>query len=356
MPGATGRACSASTSTSTHGAVLRSSRAGWDVFSAFKQERYFDYELRTPAGTWRHYGSRPRHYSTRVLAGKARHFVREAPTPFFAYVAPFGPHTDNRGPGPKVATPDPRDGRRFHRTPVHLPPNFNRVDRHAPRYWRRQPRVGRRLARLATRRAWATVVSEDRMLRGIYRSLRRRGILGNTVIVFSSDNGYSFGSHRRVAKQCGYEECIHVPLLIRVPGVPRRTVRAVVGNQDIAPTLAALAGVPRPATDGANLIPLMRGRRSSLHRPMLLRNKQTADDKPPSFWGLRTARWKYVAQTNGERQLFDLRRDPHELRNVAGRRPAKERRLERALSRAKRGPGRSADSSRARERSSHRCR
>ena len=304
---------------------------GWDKFAAFKHpERYFGYSLRTNSGDWRKYGSRARHYSTRVLADKARHFVKTSPTPFFAYVAPFGAHRDR---GKEFPTPDPRDKGRFQHARVDLAPNFNRSAKHVPRFWRRQPPVSRHLASVAVRRAWATVLSEDRMLAGLYRALRRRGILGNTVIVFFSDNGYSFGSHRRMGKQCGYEECGRVPFLIRAPGVPHRTVRAVVGNQDIAPTLAALAGVPHPPTDGSSLVSLMKGERSSLHRPVLLQNKRLGhgNDKPPSFWGLRTSRWKFIRQVDGKRELYNLRRDPHELRNLAHSRPKVARRLGRRL-------------------------
>ncbi|MEK6273217.1 MAG: sulfatase-like hydrolase/transferase [Actinomycetota bacterium] len=309
--------------------------AGWDVFSAFKPEGYFDYSLRTPDGDWSHYGFKAKDYSTRVLGSEAQQFVRESPTPFFAYIAPFGPH---RNPGSRFAAPDPRDRYRFQHANVHLPPNFNRIAKHAPRYWRHRDPLGRHAVTLAVRRAWATVLSEDRMLKRLYRTLKERGVLANTVIVFSSDNGYSFGSHRQLAKQCGYEECGHVPFLIRAPGVPPRTVRAVVGNQDIAPTLAALAGVPHPPTDGSSLVPLMRGQKSSLHRPMLLRNKRVSHDKPPSFWGLRTKRWKFVKQTNGERELYNLHHDRGELRNIVAERPEVARRLGRKLARIRHTP------------------
>ena len=307
---------------------------GWDVFSAFgKVTGYFDYRLRTPEGDWEHHGSKARDYSTRVLGNKARQFINTSPTPFFAYIAPYGPHS---GKHSQFATPDPRDRHRFEHARVHLPGNFNRIAKDAPRFWRDRGPVSRRTAIRAQRRAWATLLSEDRMLKMLYGALRSRGVLRNTVIVFFSDNGFSFGSHRWTRKSCAYEECIHVPFLIRAPRMSHRTVRAIVGNQDIAPTLTALAGVPHPRVDGSSLVPLMKGRRSSLHRPMLLRHKSARGEHLPSFWGLRTRDWKFVKQSNGERELYNLRGDPGELRNLARTRRGVARRLARELAQVKR--------------------
>ncbi len=119
--------------------------------------------------------------------------------------------------------------------------------------------------------------------------------------------------------------------MIRAPGVPTRTVRAMVGNQDIAPTLAALAGVEHPPVDGRSLVPLIRGRGSG--HAMLLRTKGMV----PPYWGLRTKRWKFVKHTSGARELYRLSHDPGELQNLADRQHRSVmRRLERRLARLRR--------------------
>lgn len=284
--------------------------AGWDRFSPFTtQAKYYDYKLLTGDHSKR-YGSRHQDYSTRVIARRAGRFIRAAQPPFFAYVAPYGPH---RRRSSELATPDFRDRHLFRHAQVELPSNFNRAAKGAPRWWKRLPPVSRRLVRQTMRAAWATLRSEDRLLRNLVRSLRRKGQLGRTIIVFASDNGYSFGSHRWIYKGCAYEECIHVPLMIRAPGVPARTVRAMVGNQDIAPTLAALAGVEHPPVDGRSLVPLIRGRGSG--HAMLLHTEGMV----PPYWGLRTKRWKFVKHKSGARELYRLSDDPGELQNLADR-------------------------------------
>ena len=139
-------------------------------------------------------------------------------------------------------------------------------------------------------------------------------------IIFLSDNGYSLGSHRNPWKDCAYEECIHLPLWIRWPGVTdgEGDIGALVGSMDVAPTVAEIAGAaPAQGVDGESLVPLLQGAETSLHRPILLRHVKYPR-VAPSFWGLRTERWTYVTYGGGERELYDNESDPHQLRNLAG--------------------------------------
>src|SRR5205823_10039579 len=89
----------------------------------------------------------------------------------------------------------------------------------------------------------------DRGVARLVRTLRTTGQLDNTYIVFTSDNGFHLGQHRMPAgKQTAYEEDIHVPLIVRGPGIPAgSTDSAITGNVDLAPTFAALAGVRAPS-------------------------------------------------------------------------------------------------------------
>src|SRR5262249_26850461 len=86
--------------------------------------------------------------------------------------------------------------------------------------------------------------------------------LDNTYLFFTSDNGFHLGQHRlRPGKQTAYEEDVHVPLLVRGPGIPAgRMVDQLTGEVDLAPTWAELAGVSVPdSVDGRSLVPLLRG-------------------------------------------------------------------------------------------------
>ena len=106
-----------------------------------------------------------------------------------------------------------------------------------------------------------------------------------------------------------------------------RTEDALVSNIDIAPTLARLAGVrPPEETDGSGLGKLLRGERDQVHETVLLRGKQADPphngNQPPSFWGVRTKRFKYVeTEGTGERELYDLKNDPNQEINVVRKFP-----------------------------------
>ena len=288
---------------------------GWDRWSAFTPDAaYYDYTLVSKSGR-RDYGHSPGDYSTDVLARQVDDFIRDSagsPEPFFAYFAPYGPHAPR--------TPAPRDRGAFKDTPVKLPKNFNRVAKGAPRWWQRRPKLDPDEQREATRDQWRTLQSVDDAIGRFLKTLKRSGEYENTLVVFLSDNGYSLGSHRNPWKDCAYEECIHLPLLIRWPGhTNQNSIDSLVGSMDIAPTISEIAGVAPPSSlDGESLVPLIDGQTSSLDRPILLRHVQYPR-VAPSFWGLRTERWTYVTyEASGERELYDDQADPHQLRNLAG--------------------------------------
>src|SRR5690606_28425498 len=97
--------------------------------------------------------------------------------------------------------------------------------------------------------------------------------LDDTYVVFTSDNGFHLGQHRlKAGKQTAFEEDIRVPFLLAGPGVPAdRESDALVGDVDLAPTLAALAGAPTPEfVDGRDLSALWRGDTDESGRGALL--------------------------------------------------------------------------------------
>jgi N-acetylglucosamine-6-sulfatase len=286
---------------------------GWDRWSAFTPDAdYYDYNL-VEDGQTRAYGHRPGDYSTDVLARQVDDFIRDSEDPFFAYFAPYGAHAPR--------TPAPRHRHAFAKAKVKLPQNFNRIAKGAPRWWTKRGRIDAGAMREATRDQWRTLLSVDEAIARFMQTLKRQGESENTVVIFLSDNGYSLGSHRYQWKDCPYEECIKLPLLVRWPGHTdgRESVGALAGSIDIAPTIAEVAGVaPTTSPDGTSLVPLLGGEVSSLNRPVLLRHVQYPH-VPPSFWGVRTERWTYVIYENGERELYDNPRDPHQLRNLADR-------------------------------------
>jgi arylsulfatase A-like enzyme len=93
----------------------------------------------------------------------------------------------------------------------------------------------------------------DELVEGIVQKLDAHGILDNTVIIYTADNGYHIGQHRlQPGKECGYEEDVNVPLIIRGPGIAKNvTSNLVTTHTDLSPTILSLIGeAPRPDFDG----------------------------------------------------------------------------------------------------------
>jgi N-acetylglucosamine-6-sulfatase len=164
----------------------------------------------------------------------------------------------------------------------------------------------------------------DEMLANLVETLEGLGQLENTYIVFSSDNGYHLGHHRlRFGKQTPYEEDIRVPLVVRGPNVPvGQVIEHLTANIDLAPTFAEWAGITAAAfVDGRSLVPLLSGISpvEDIWRQAILleRNTSGRHTPVPAFQAIRTKDYKYVEYVTGERELYDLSKDAHELQNIS---------------------------------------
>ena len=149
-------------------------------------------------------------------------------------------------------------------------------------------------------------------------ALNVKGQFDNTLIIFMSDNGFSWGAHRYIRKQCAYEECSKIPLLIRYPGLPgNREESRLVSNVDLAATIAEYAGVtPKLPQNGKSLIPLITNTAIDWKDEVLLERNGTGAF---AFYGIRIPGWKYVEYVKGDKELYDLHADPYELQNLADR-------------------------------------
>jgi arylsulfatase A-like enzyme len=119
------------------------------------------------------------------------------------------------------------------------------------------------------------------MVDKIVKELESLDIMDNTYIIYTSDNGYHIGQHRLPpGKECGFEEDINVPLLIRGPGVPKGVVSNVMtSHTDLAPSIFRMAGIkPRPEFDGL-AVPLTE---DELKRA----TQRRAEHVGIEFWGL----------------------------------------------------------------------
>jgi N-acetylglucosamine-6-sulfatase len=270
-----------------------------------------------------------RPYQTDLYARKAANIIRRRaaqPAPFFLWVAFLAPH----GGGPRepddpqglgTPAPAPRHRNQFSSEPLPRPPSFNERDvSDKPIGIRRRPLLGAdrvRAIREAYQQRLESLLAVDEAVAKIVATLRDSGELGNTLIVFTSDNGFFHGEHRVPAgKVLLYEPSIRVPLIMRGPGIPAGLrLRQHVGNVDLAPTIVDVAGATAGRTmDGRSLLPLFADPTLRVRRDLLI--ERTPGDG--NFSAIRTPRYLYAEYWNGERELYDLDRDPHELQSRHG--------------------------------------
>ncbi len=185
--------------------------------------------------------------------------------PFFAYWNPFAPHIDRGG----TAAPADRHLGLFADLAPWRPPSWNEVDVSDKPVWvRSQPVVGLFSALytdLVRQRSYESLLSVDEQIGAILDQLVELGVDRDTAIFFTSDNGASWGEHRWFGGKngCAYEECQRVPMIVRYPrrvqpGTVVDTSAAL--NIDLAPTIAALAGVEVPVPiDGVSFEPALLG-------------------------------------------------------------------------------------------------
>ncbi len=155
--------------------------------------------------------------------------------------------------------------------------------------------------------------------RSVVASLSRAGRLDDTYIIFTSDNGYHMGLHRlRGAKWTPYTEAHEVPFVVRGPGVPQgRSVDDLVANTDIAPTVLELARAEVPVwMDGSSFAPFLDGTAPEDWRSSVLIEdaRDTYHDRP-TYAGVRRKNDVFVEYSNGDREYYDLTRDPYQLVN-----------------------------------------
>jgi arylsulfatase A-like enzyme len=272
------------------------------------------------------YGSSPRDYQTDVLARYATDFVRRSAAgrrPFFLTLTPVAPHDDSSIPKGRLnPVPGPGDRARVGGLPLPHPPGFGAAIKDEPSELHRKPLSADELRSLTLfyRGRIGSLLAVDRAVRDLVGTLRSTGELANTVIIFTSDNGFLLGEHRHKGKEQPYEPSVRVPLIIRGPGFPSGVTRdELVANIDLAPTIRQLAGLDwRSHTDGIPLRPVARASGTYAGRPIIFERSQS-EGKP--YTALRTGRYAYVLwhshHTVGPQELFDLKRDPYELRNVA---------------------------------------
>lgn len=270
-------------------------------------------------------------YLTDVMTEKAVEFLRGNPAdqPFCLTVALKEPHGPWNFFDPDV--PNPYEG-----VTLPSPSTFTARSYAALPEFLRQSLGGRSGKRWLSdaaayqeflRTDYRLISRADQAVGEIMQAVRDLGLEGNTVVIFTSDNGDMQGAHGLAGKWLMYEESIRVPLVIRDPRRPAgergRRCDEMALSIDVAPTMLALAGVSIPeAMQGRDLGPLLRGEPVSWRDAWYYEHTyaKLPQHPIPRSEGVRTKQWKYVRYTDQQppyEQLFDLRVDPCEERNLA---------------------------------------
>lgn len=297
----------------------------------------------------------PCYYQTDTLTNIADAELRGTPAsrPFYLQLDYTAPHGDFRRPaGPE---PAPREYDWFNGAP---PPHRRdqgfdegNVD-DKPRFIREAPYLS--LGEIHTYRVYWDKQLEalrgvDDGVKQIVDTLGSLHRLRNTYVIFTSDNGFFFGEHRLLGgKFLAYEPATHVPFLIRGPHIrPGSESGEIVGNVDVAPTVLQLAGAEADkSVDGRSLVPFLRDPELRTLRPYLFESfVETVDvtdngaiaepsdqahaasasrrraiasilAPPKDYEGIRLGPYKYIAWPDGEKELYDIEKDPYELNNL----------------------------------------
>ena len=181
------------------------------------------------------------------------------------------------------------------------------------------------LAQKSLRDYYRLITHVDDWVGTLTETLKGKGFADNTVIIYTSDNGFYLADRGLAGKWFMHEESIRLPLVVydpRLPKTQRGTRRdEIVLNIDVAPTILQLAGMTAPEVmQGKSLVPMLQGEKVPWRDEFLYEHRINIKTIPKSE-GVRTTRWKYVRYTESEplvEQLFDLEHDPREEHDLAG--------------------------------------
>jgi N-acetylglucosamine-6-sulfatase len=325
---------------------------GWDHWHAFVNHGggYFKYTMTDGASVERH--DNDGSYSTDQIATDTVARIGQAALtsrPFFIWSSYYAPHgqcgeyTCDVPPSPSI---DHANDFPDAVNPARSKPSFNeRNVSDKPRVISARPEVDPAEEQEMFLQRIRSLASVDDAVQRTIDALAATGQLDNTLILFTSDNGFLLGEHRYEGKLLGYEEALRVPFLMRGPGItPGLRLSQAATTVDIAPTIvrAARARAGR-LMDGINLMRFVRNPSQPRTSTMLIQAGGNAAYSKTAWWfrGVRTNRYTYVRWTYGFTEFYDRAVDPYQLQNRTGyaRYSAVERELARRLRILKRCAG-----------------
>ena len=308
----------------------------------------------------------PCYYETDHLTELATEEIAETPAeqPFYLQLDYTAPHGDFRRPAGPEPAPRHYDWFKGARLPHDRPEGFDEGNvSDKPRFIREAEHLtlnDKHTYRVYWQKQLESLRSVDDGVKQIIDTLGGVSRLRNTYILFTSDNGFFFGEHRLLGgKFLAYEPATHLPFLIRGPGIkPGTSTGELASNIDIAPTVLELAGATADKSiDGRSMVPFLHDpepahptaaalrvvRRNQRRRAAAAAPKRHPATNPPpnsgdvalarpsssgggatasilappkDYEGIRLGPYKYIAWPSGEKELYDINKDPNELNNL----------------------------------------
>ncbi len=300
------------------GGFLESTKAGGPAYSRPAANNPWTPDDARWNGHWLTNEGRLTH-SSELIADAAIGYLQtnaaQSSKPFFLYIGFNAPHDPRQAPKEDLDLYPPAK--------LRLPPNFltkhpfpieatfsGRDELLAP--YPRTPEI----IRVHLQEYYAIITHMDAQIGRILDALETSGQSANTIIAFTSDQGLAVGQHGLMGKQNLYDHSLRMPFILAGPGIPKgKRLDALVNMQSLYATSCELAGVAKPETvQFPSLVPLITGKKKRLNDALYsaFLDRQRA---------VRTADWKLIrTPLAGQVQLFNLKSDPWEMRNLASER------------------------------------
>ena len=165
-----------------------------------------------------------------------------------------------------------------------------------------------------------TVKAVDESVGRMLKYLDDNGLAENTIVIYSSDQGFFLGEHGWYDKRWMFEESFRMPFVVRWPGVvkPQSKPTELIQNIDYAPTFLVMAGIASPAEiHGNSLVPIMNGTVKNWRESLYYAYYEFGEHAVPQHFGVRSMTHKlFFFPASNEWNMFDLTNDPQEMVNV----------------------------------------
>jgi arylsulfatase A-like enzyme len=174
----------------------------------------------------------------------------------------------------------------------------------------------------------------DYQLGKIFEKLEQLGIDDNTIIILTADHGEAFREHGRFGHEHKpYIEVVHVPLIMKGPGIPRnRTYENWVQHIDIVPTILEILNISkRKEMQGRSLLTLMKNLETEEYPKVYSWGHERSKPQRPFSMSLRTKEWTYIMNQDGPNELYNRINDPKEQNNIIKKKPLIAKKLKKEL-------------------------